>query len=232
MILECSECRARYIVPDSAIGAEGRVVRCAACRHSWFQEPAALDLVDRAAIAPAATDAPAPPTFFEREPAPAGEQEPGPDPFAHEPPFRPRRNPARRLTIVAAAVGLAMLVAVGAIQYFGTPGLAAQLGLPIGEPDVPLRFANYSTERRDLDSGNELFVISGQVVNPTAIRQRVPDILAELRDAQGRLVFSWTIAPEQRTLRPRESIQFDSAKLDVPNNSKKLTLTFAGDAAP
>jgi len=42
MILVCPNCATRYIVPDEAIGVNGRQVRCAACKHSWFQQGAAL----------------------------------------------------------------------------------------------------------------------------------------------------------------------------------------------
>ncbi|MEC9109264.1 MAG: MJ0042-type zinc finger domain-containing protein, partial [Pseudomonadota bacterium] len=38
MIIACPACATRYVVPDSAIGIDGRTVRCAKCKHSWFQD--------------------------------------------------------------------------------------------------------------------------------------------------------------------------------------------------
>jgi len=43
MILTCPECGTQYVVKDDAIPAGGRRVRCAACRHSWHQDPPARD---------------------------------------------------------------------------------------------------------------------------------------------------------------------------------------------
>lgn len=227
MILECPECSTRYLVPDSAIGDEGRTVRCAKCRHSWFQEPAPVDpeAADDAVEPPVAAPAvAAPPVEAVSAPSPAF------DAYAHRAPFRARRNPVRRNTVLAFGAGLLLLAAIAAILWLGTPGIGAKLGLPIGSADSPLRIKTNPIERRALENGSELFAVSGQVTNPSSERQRVPDIHAELRDARCRLVFSWTITPQVRTVAPGGMVDFNSAKLDVPSSSKIIEFTFAGQS--
>jgi predicted Zn finger-like uncharacterized protein len=39
MILTCPNCATQYVVKDGAIPPQGRQVRCAACKHSWHQDP-------------------------------------------------------------------------------------------------------------------------------------------------------------------------------------------------
>ena len=46
MILTCPNCGTQYVVKDGAIPPEGRQVRCAACKHSWHQEPGAEDTAE------------------------------------------------------------------------------------------------------------------------------------------------------------------------------------------
>ena len=229
MILECPECRTRYLVPDSAIGPDGRTVRCANCKHSWFQAAAVLDLVARAEAQAAPDRASAPPAQPERYVPPPVEDEDY-DAFAHRPPFRPRRNPAKRWTIAAIAAGVAMVAVAGAIVSFGPGGIGSMIGLSLAQDTTPLTLIDNPIERRSLENGSEMFAISGKVVNPTNERQRVPDIRAELKDAQDRIVYSWTIRPEATTLAPKSSVEFNSAKLDVPVNSKHLVLSFAADS--
>jgi predicted Zn finger-like uncharacterized protein len=273
MILSCPACKTRYLVPDTAIGPDGRQVRCASCKHSWFAEAPVLELAsaglastELASTGLASTglasneredpvkgeafDPPPPSQSTSQPPAPqvsipaavtpapgwqppqAADDDNGLDAFDYAPPFRPRVNRTRRWTIAAIAAAVVLIAGIGAIQYFGTPTLAARLGLPVGTVDVPLLLqVPRKPERRTLESGNELFAISGRVVNPTETSQRVPDILAELRDAQGRVVYSWSITPPRRTIGPKGTVEFDSAEVDVPKGARELNLSFSG-AAP
>jgi predicted Zn finger-like uncharacterized protein len=242
MILECNQCRTRYLVPDSAIGADGRTVRCASCKHSWFQAPvAALDLTTRAAVSDGPVtqapkreaEAPRPRVFDDASitaaaAAAAAGPSPDYDPFATQPPFKPRRNPARRWTAAAFVAGFSMLLGTGAILYSGAPGLAAQLGLGLGgEVDTPLLFTDKNVELKPQTNGSELFIISGKVANPTADKQHVPDIRIELKDEQDRLVYSWRVTPQVRELGPKQTIEFNSAQLDPPRSARSAKLTFA-----
>lgn len=240
MILECGQCHSRYLVPDTAIGPEGRTVRCANCRHSWFQPPAStifapspVKIGGQSAAPPptAPRPAPAPVPAPVRAAPPDADATDHFDAFAHEPPFRARRNPARRWTIAAITAGAVMLLASGALFFGNLPGFAAMLGMPLTSGETPLKFVNLKRpDRRDLPSGNELFAIGGQVQNPTSQRQNVPDIRAELRDAQGRFVIDWIIKPDQRTIAPGGTLDFNSARLDVPARSKTVKISFAAAA--
>ena len=224
MILTCPSCQTRYAVPDSAVGDAGRKVRCASCRHSWFQEP------------PAGA-APPPPTFaahrHEEPPTPAPgsaplgderEERQDHDVFAPEPPFRPRRNRARMWTILAIIAAVLMIGAIAAVQYFGLPRIGVGMGIPV-QTGEGLTITG-TAERRRLQSGNELLAVSGEVVNPTGDAQRVPQIRAELRDSQGRVVYAWSIAAPARELRPGETATFNSAETNVPRGGRVLNLSF------
>ena len=39
MILNCNACEKKFVVPDNAIGANGRLVQCSSCGNQWKQFP-------------------------------------------------------------------------------------------------------------------------------------------------------------------------------------------------
>ncbi len=259
MILTCPACGTRYLVPDSAVGVNGRQVRCASCRHSWFQDAAPIDLAappesfapqptadivprrSAAGGADVATAEPmdqglpfgAPPTGIETPSssyafAEARQGGYAADPYAPEPPFRPRRNRLKIMTMLAVLAAVLLLVAAGTAAWIGPRVVAGWMRQ--GSPDSPLMFDLRTPERRTLASGNELFAVSGRIVNPTGTVQPVPDIRAELRDAKGHVVYGWMINAPVRSLPPRGSANFDTAEVDVPRGAKALNLTFVGSA--
>ena len=76
MILTCPSCGTQYAVKDGAIPEGGRKVRCAACGHSWHQEPEASASED--AVKAPQLEPQGEPSDFAEPPVPV--PEPAPEP--------------------------------------------------------------------------------------------------------------------------------------------------------
>ncbi len=228
MILSCPACTTSYSVADTAIGVNGRQVRCAACRTSWFQAPAQTfaRAAGMALPVPAPPPPPPPPPPFGRR---ASDMAP-PD-FGARSSFNPfthrsfgRRDPARMKTALAAGGALLMLGTVAAITMPGAPSFGGS------QVPSPLEIEMQTPARRTLPDGNSMLDISGQLVNPTPETQSVPPIKAELLDRDGRVRYSWIIAPPVRRLAPSGRVTFNSSGIDIPagENNLKVSLNDAG----
>lgn len=218
MILSCPACQARYVVPDSAVGAKGRQLRCASCKHSWFQPPPTGAATEAAASRPVELPQrpgePPPP-----EPAAEVEQEPVGHYYSEPHHERPRRRIGLWILLALAALA----AAAGAAYYLGLLNVGPERAS--AQPPLQLEYTR-TPERAVLESGNELLRVYGRVLNVSDQPQRVPQIQAELRDQSGRVVHSFSIAAPVPELQPKESASFDSAETDVPANASDLNLSF------
>ena len=149
-----------------------------------------------------------------------------PSSFAHEPPFRPRRNPARMWTMLAVTFGVLALVAAVAVWRLGLPAWLPFGHSPFaaGQPDLVLSFPPNRQDRRSLANGGEYFGVSGTITNVGKQRRNVPLLVVILRDEKERKVYSWEITPSKRVLAPGEVLAVSEAMTDIPRSARSADI--------
>ncbi len=163
MIISCPNCATRYAVPDTAIGVEGRTVRCAKCKHSWFQEPPESLLVEAETetVDGSSQTAPTAPREAATEPAssePPSVSAPSPPPpegaSAEPAPEEPVSGPAtQRGPVIPKPVGATTPDTVGSPPRIPTPPAPAnepdgEVGEAVDGPSV----SHWTTSDADMSS--------------------------------------------------------------------------------
>lgn len=159
-------------------------------------------------------------------------------PFAQKPKARKKGLHNSHIHLVTVAGGaliatfILMLMIGGGDQGKGAGAPSENDPTALAEPvasssDTPLTLMFIIQDHQTLASGNELLALSGRVINLTDLTQSVPALRADLHDDEGKLVYSWTIAPPAERLGPRSSANFKVAELVPANNATSLTLRWA-----
>ncbi len=200
MILTCPSCAVRYLVDARALGAKGRMVRCARCGHTW------RETAPEAALP--ADDSPLPPPPLPRWGAAI----------------------AWSLTAIAllAGLGYAAIVerdrVVGVLPAAGA--LYARAGFPVGDGGLGLEFRNVTTSR-EMENGLPSLVIAGEAKNVSSIARAVPKLVVTLRDRSERDLQDMTVAAPADRLQPGESVPFHTSITQPAEEASGVVVTFA-----
>lgn len=194
MILECPECHARYNLPDHAVGARGRKVRCAKCHHQWHQapsEPVLQELVE----APPPRSTPAP-TAAPKKPTKS----------APKAPIATVPLGLKIATIFTAALALVLCVVLTEPGWIGIP---RSTGLMLGDVGI----------LKTVEDEHLYYQISGRIANTTDKERKLPMMRITLVDGEGTPIRAWKIPPSTDRISAADSIAFTTDKLEIFSDS-------------
>jgi predicted Zn finger-like uncharacterized protein len=232
MILVCPSCETRYFAEETALGAEGRRVRCASCGHSWFAKPEG----GAAVAAPDASGLTREQVERLRQSA-AANAAPGGAPHAE---FRARETARRkRARLMAAVLGwttgaFLFAAAVGAAFVFReqvatawpqTASAYRMLGLEVNRYGLELTGVS---ARRSFSGTTPVLTVTGAAANTGDKTRPAPELRFSLRNEAGEEIQSWTDKLPAALILPGTSVEFSSSLTSPPVDAFGLKVTFIG----
>jgi len=254
MLIVCPSCASAYEIDVDRVGADGRSVRCAACRETWFISPddvsAALEAEMTAAMmaaselgpdaaqsrASAQADLDAWESALAAEPEPDPSPPDTPRPRARAKPAKPKRksfslaSPGATLALaVVGGLGLAVLGRATVVRAMPqSAGLYARVGLPVNLRGV--EFRDVVAFQSPGEGAQAQLVVEGDLVG-VATEAAVPPIEVEVRDGRDQPLYRWRIAPPRAALEKSETARFRASLSAPPAQGRSVRVHFAAAEA-
>ena len=247
MLIVCPSCASEYMIDPGRLGGEGRTVRCAGCKSTWFvtaagEEPEAAD-AEAGENAPDASDADAVENAARLADQPESPGEPSvetePDgQDAWTPRCRPLRSwPAARarracrpwpVPSLALLVCLALAAAVwgrGAVVRVApaTAALYAGIGLPVNLRGLEFRGVRSEVVGAGTDA---VLVVEGEIANISGRDAAVPPIEIGLQAAEGQMLYRWSNEPPAQSLKEGDALSFRARLAAPPSEARQVLVRF------
>lgn len=225
MIISCPSCATRYDLPASHFAAEGTMIKCASCGHSWLEARAVEIFTTPARQVPATINHAYEPDQDVRRLVEASRE-------AHENFAARRRQRLRRLGGWGALAASVVLV-LGLAMAFPELVVAAAPAA-VRAYDVLGREVNvYGLDIRRIEmqhtviDGTRVLAVKGEIANVTGRDRKIPSLRFGLRDQTGAEVYQWTLDTGARPLRPGEMTSFVTRVASPPDAAQRLEIRFA-----
>lgn len=222
----------RYLVLDSAVGADGRRVRCAACRHEWFQAPPEGDgLPEENFKDVLEKERAAEPIPESVKPVPEGSNVPalpGDAGAASIPPGAKLAGYGAAAAVFAGVLLLLVAFKAPVSKAWPPSALFYELaGTPVSVAGEGLIIDRLSAESVPDPGGLQTLKVKGSVINLKDGRVDVPGLMATLRREDGSVGESWVIRPPYDALEGEQSFNFETEYTGVPEDMVSVNLSFS-----
>lgn len=255
MQIVCPACTSEYEIPTDRVGAEGRSVRCAACRETWFigpddvaaaqiaeamaemsggnrnrsEDQAALDAWE-SALAEEGID-PGAPSAAEPE-ATTPVERPRPAARRAKPPRKPRPSLGALGSGAAACLGFVGLIGLALVARSTvvrampqSASLYASIGLPVNLRGIDLR--DVAAYQTIGEGGVAQLVVEGDLVGLDHQGVAVPSIAIQVHDERGQTLYRWSIPAPRPMLADRERARFRASLSAPPVQGRSVQVRFA-----
>jgi predicted Zn finger-like uncharacterized protein len=246
MLIVCPSCASEYIIDPAQIGADGRMVRCGACRGTFFvagepevtEEELAETEEFNIYLDTQAWPEPDPALAVE---ATSERTLPGDDTAsaaAAKRAWRPgfglgpfgagfRAAPsglAMAALVLAVAVGLLAGRESVARTVPSAARLYAAIGLPVNPTGLELKAVRSELV---VDGADKLLVVEGEILNVATRDVGVPALELSVRGPDGLSLYTWTNEAPRKTLAAAESARFKARLASPPSEGREVLVRFA-----